>query len=486
MSTFKRELISGTFYIGISKYAGILSQIVITAILARLLTPQDYGIITIAMIFIAFFNVLSDVGIGVAIIQRKDLTKTDFNHLFSITVYIGIVLAVIFFCMSKFISNIYDNSQLLYVCRLLSLLILFTCLKIVPMNLLYREKKFKYIAFTNFSVQILCGLAAIVTAYWGWGVYALVLSSILSSLLLCIIYSFKYHCHFNLKIDFSPIKKIYSYSIYNFAGAIFIFLIQNIDKLLVGKYIGTKQLGFYEKSFNLVFLPINNITFVITPVLHPLFSEFQNNLRELSNKYFKIVESLAYVSFPLSVFLYFASEEIILIFYGNQWITAIEPFKIMSISVSLLILDTTVGAIYNSANETKRGFFTMLIMSAIMIIAICAAIFGWGTIVSVAYAFLIARMITTLINFYSLTHGLEGKFADFISHIYKPASIALILFILTFIYNTYIYNDNLLISLIIKFIVWLGTSLLLIQWIGGYKILKIINEVVLRRENIHS
>lgn len=476
MSRLKKEFLSGTFYIGIAKYAGLVCQIGITAVLARLLTPEDYGVITIAMVFIAFFNVLSDVGVGVAVIQRKDLSEKDLDSLYSLCIYIGLFLATILFISSGTIGDFYDNTQLKSVCKLLCLLVLFTCARIVPMNLLYREKRFKYIAFTNLAVNVASGIAAILAALIGWGVYALVLSQISSALLLFLIYSYKFRCHFSFRFNLSPFKRIFSYSSYNFAGTVFIFFTQNIDKLLVGKFIGASPLGFYEKSFNLVFLPITNITFVITPVLHPLFSEFQNNLRVLSEKFFKIIRHLALISFPLSVLLYFISKELILLFYGDQWGPAIEPFKIMSLSVSLLILDTTVGSIYNAANQTKRGFFTMLIMSCVMISFISLAIWRWGTIIAVAYAFLYARILTTFINFFSLTQGLKGSFSDFLKCIVRPVGISGILIGILFSLESVCHSTTLMETLIIKCIVWLVSSLILVQISGGFNIINLIKQ----------
>lgn len=474
MASLKREFLSGTFYIGIAKYTGIVAQLVITAVLARILTPDDYGIITIAAVFIAFFNILSDIGIGVAVIQQKDFTKKDLDYLFSLSIYIGLVLTLILFSCSGLISKFYNSDELMYVCRWLCISVFFTCARIVPMNLLYREKKFKYIALTNLCVQIICGGAAIIVAFRGWGVYALVLSQVLSAFLLFIIYAFKYPRHFHVRVNLSPFKRVFSYSTYNFAGTIFIYFTQNIDKLLVGKYIGASPLGFYEKSYNLVFLPINNITFVITPVLHPIFSEYQFDLSTLAQKYFKIIGTLAYLSFPLSVLLYFISKEAILLFYGNQWIPAIEPFKIMSLSVCMLMLDTTVGAIYNASNQTKRGFFTMLIMACVMISSISSAIWGWGSIVAVAYAFLTARIITTIINFYSLTKGLKINISIFIDYIKRPLIIGLILFGIFSIMEIYIDSFSLIASLIIKGFSWVFLTLSLIYIFGNQNIIKIL------------
>lgn len=476
MSTFKKDFLSGTFYIGIAKYAGILCQLVITAILARILTPDDYGIIAIAMVFIAFFNILSDIGIGVAVIQRKDFTERDLDHLYSLNIYIGLILSSVFFASSGIISSYYGNDQLLYVCQLLSLLILFTCARTVPMNLLYREKRFKYIAFTNFLVHVGCGIAAIFAALSGWGVYALVLSQVFSSFFLYVIYSFKYRRHFYFRVDLSPLKRAFSYSAYNFAGTIFIYFTLNIDKLLVGKFIGTKALGYYEKSYSLVFLPINNITFVITPVLHPLFSDFQNNLRELEHKFMKIIEILAFISFPLSVLFFFISKELILVLYGDQWYPAIPPFQIMSLAISFLILDTTVGSIYNAANETKRGFFTMLIMSCIMILSVAVSIYIWNTIIAVAYAFLFAKIIGTLVNFYSLTQGLGGQFSDFLFCIIKPILVSAFLFCILYFFNFFIILNNVIVALIVKTITGIFLSLALFQTISGHNLVNMMKE----------
>lgn len=471
MSSFKKDFLSGTLYIGIAKYANIACQLVITAILARLLTPEDYGIIAIATVFITFFNIMSDVGIGAAVIQRKDFSDMDLDHLYSLNIYIGVILAIVFFAFSGIISAYYDNEQLYHVCQLLSLLILFTCCRTVPMNLLYREKKFKYIAFSNLIIHVGCGIIAIIAALFDWGVYSLVLSQLLSSFLLLIIYSVKYKRTFYFHVDLSPLKRVFTYSAYNFAGTVFIYFTLNIDKLLVGKFTGAKALGYYEKSYSLVFLPINNITFVITPVLHPLFSEYQNDFKTLLLKFLKIIKILAYISFPLSVLFFFISKELILVFYGDQWYPAIPPFQIMCLAISFLILDTTVGSIYNAANETKRGFYTMLIMAIIMIVSVIFAIYFWNTIIAVAYAFLFAKIVGTLMNFYSLTQGLEGKYSDFLVCIVKPILISFILGVFLFLLSRYISFESIFAALLVKSIIGVLCALILIQIISEYDFL---------------
>ena len=472
MASFSKEFLSGTFYIAVAKYVGIAIQLFITAILARLLTPSDFGVIAIATVFIAFFNILSDVGVGVAVIQYKDLSDRDLDHLFSINILLGLFLSVIFFLLSGVISCFYNNGQLRYVCQILCTLIFFTCSYTVPLNILYRKKQFKYIAFANLSVQAFCGISAVFAALAGWGVYALVLSQVLSALLLFVVYTLKYRRHFYLKIDFSPLKRIYSYSVYNFAGTFFCYLTLNIDKLLVGKFIGTKALGYYEKSYRLVFLPISNLSFVITPVLHPLFSDYQNDFNGLQNKYLKIIEVLAYISFPLSVICFFLSKEVILIFFGYQWLATIPSFRVMSLAISFLVIDTTVGSVFNAIFQTKRGFYTMILMSSIMILSVCTSIFFWNNILSVAYAFLFAKIVGSIINFLSLMQGLQTRYSRFFVVLNKPILVSLSVFVSMYFLSPFLPVDNLLLCVIVKVGVWLLFTILFVYLFGGYSIFK--------------
>ena len=474
MNSFRKDFVSGTFYIGIAKYAGIVSQIVITAILARLLTPEDYGVIAIATVFIAFFNILSDLGIGIAVIQRKDLEENDLDHLFSINVYVGFFLGLLFFIMSGTISSFYDDPpQLKYVCQALSILILFSCARTVPTNLLYRERKFRYIAFSNLSVQIICGIAAIFAAYSGWGVYALVLSQVGSAILLFIVYTYNYHRKFHFRVNFEPLKRIFSYSVYELIGSIFVYFTQNIDKLLIGKYTGPAALGYYEKSYRLAYMPIQNITFVVTPVLHPLFSEFQNDYKQLANKYLKIINAFSYLSFPISVFFFFTAKELIQVFFGDQWGEAVPVFQITSFAVAFMMLNTTVGSIYNAAYLTKRGFYMSVFFSLFMIFSISIAIWLYNTIIAVAIAFTIARIVITFISFYALLQGLGQSYSIFLKAIAKPMLLGVVDFFILGVFVCLISFEGVLVSLIVKAIVWVIISIILAQLFSGYNIVKL-------------
>ena len=282
--SIKKDLVSGIFFTAISKYSGIIVSLVISGVLARLLSPEEFGVVGVATVIIVFFNILGDIGIGPAIIQRDNLNNSDLKSIHTFTTLIGVFLALCFFCSSWIIAKFYNNESLLYICQLLSISIIFNCFGIVPQNLQYKAKNFKRIAFITLGIQITIGVLSIIFAYFGGGVYALVFSQLGSSLLTSLTYNWYSKIAFSIHIHINSLRKIASFSIYQLLFNIVTYFSRNLDKILVGKYIGLSQLGYYEKSYRLMLMPLQNISFVIAPVLLPVFSDIKDNVSIVAEK----------------------------------------------------------------------------------------------------------------------------------------------------------------------------------------------------------
>ena len=469
MSNFKKDLLTGVFYTSLAKYSRILVQLVVTTILARLLTPSDYGIVAIATVFIAFFNILSDIGIGPAIIQFKELTQKDLSNIFSVTAYLGVFMGSLFFMGAEIIAKYYDSPTLVPVCRLLSLSILFHCLNIVPLNIQYKNKRFRLTATVALSVQICSAIIAIVLAWINFGVYALVLQQILSAALIFGIYFFHEKLSFIVKVDFEPLKKILSFSVYQFLFNIINYFARNLDKLLVGRYIGLAPLGQYEKSYRTMMLPLQNITFVITPVMQPVFSEMQNNLQLMAEKYKKVFSLLCYIGFPLSIFLSFSGKEIVLLLFGDQWVDAVLPFRILALSVGFQILNGMTGSIYQSANATKQLFISGCWCSFFMVTGFVVAIVGWHTIVAVAIGFVIAQLFNSAQTYYLLFRTLRYSLRKILKVMIYPLIVTAIMGGFLFVIYPVCEKFSLIISLIIKCIVAFVSWYIFVNYIGPHK-----------------
>ena len=472
--SLKKDFLSGVFYSALAKYSGILISLVVASILARLLTPEEFGVVGVATVLIAFVNILGDIGIGPAVIQNNTLTENDLKSIHAFTTYLGLLLGALFFFSAPVIANIYEDGALIEICQWFSLSIVFTCWGIVPLNINYKNKKFKKIAVITLVVQIISGFAACIYAIYDGGVYALILQFVSSSVLLSIIYNFSIKLSWRLYISKDSLKKIISFSTYQFMFNLINFFSRNSDKLLIGKYIGLTQLGYYEKSYRLMMLPLQNITFVITPVLLPIFSTLQNDVKELGEKYLKLVVPLSYLAFPISVILYFCSPELILIIFGEQWKLSIMPLQILSLSVGFQILIATTGGVFQSMGETKRMFQSGLWGAIFIISSFIITIYCWKTIVAVSIGYLLAQVANVIQCFYSLFLALQLKPLIFFRKIIRPIAISIVLFVFMLLQFNYIQIHSIWMSLITKLFTGLAISSLLTNWLSPYNLYKIL------------
>jgi len=475
MASVKKQLISGITYTAIAKYSGVIISLVVTAILARLISPSDFGIVAIATVIIVFFGILGDLGISPAIVQRKELTKSDLSDIFTFTLWIGIFMALLFFMLSWPVSKYYDSPILRSICQILSVNLFFNALNIVPNALLNKNKEFRYIAFRTLSIQILAGIIAVAAALSGAGLYALLINPVFSSIAIFIFGFHKYPQKLKIRWKFAPVRKLFSFSLYQLGFDVINFFSRNLDKLLIGKYMGMTSLGYYEKSYRLMMLPLQNITHVITPVMHPILSDLQYDLKQLSLSYLKIIKILSFIGLSLSVFLWFSSREIVLLIFGNQWIQSISVFQILSITVGIQIILSTSGSIFQAANSTKYLFITGCLSSVFMVSGILSGIFIFKTLDAVAWGICIAiflNFIQSYLIMYKFTFKLS--ILPFLKQFSSPLLLSAILIILFSILSPFVNNMNILISFIIKGILFAIVDFLYIQYTHVYDIIKTI------------
>ena len=415
--TVGRQLASGVFYTSIAKYAGIVVTLVVSGVLARLFTPEEFGVVNIATVVIAFFAIFSDLGIGPAVIQHKNLDKRDLGGIFSLTLWSGAVMALLFFAASGLIASFYDDSaELRNILRILSANLFFAAANIVPNGLILKEKRFRFAAVRSLSVQVVGGAAAIAAAYAGAGIYALTINPVFSSLMLFVINYRQNPLSVHLKPGKAAVGKVFSFSAYQFSFQLLNYFSRNLDKLLMGRYMSLSQLGYYDKSYRLMMLPLQNIAYVVSPVMHPIFSEMQNDLRKLADSYRKVVRLLALIGLPLSVVLWFTAQELVLIIFGDQWQPSVPVFRILALSVGIQIVMSTSGSIFQAANATRMLFFCGLFSAALNTAAICTGIFAFGTTHGVVHLHLVRNQLHPVLSRAVLpdaAHGVGRLLAQF-------------------------------------------------------------------------
>ncbi len=404
MSNIKKNLLKGVFWSAVEKYSSTVVSLVISAILARLIEPADYGVVAIATVLIAFFSVFSNMGIGPAIIQRNDLTKANLDSIFTYTVLIGCILGTLFCGSSWLIADFYGDDRLSIICQLLSVNLLAASINIVPNALILKNQQFKLIAKRTISLQTIGGCLAIIAAFNGWGIYALLIAPIFSSVLVCSVNLYYYPRRLDWSFDIKPIQSIFSYSVYQFLFEFVNYFSRNLDKLVIGKYLNMDALGYYEKSYRLMLLPLHKVTSVINPVLQPVLADLQNDMVEMSDKYTKIITSLAFISFPIAIFLYFSAPNLVVIIYGERWIPAIASFQILTLSLPFQMILSSSGAIFQASNSTKEQFYNGLRNTFFTVSSLLIAVLFFETIEAIAWAWDISLFTNFFLSYLSMYH----------------------------------------------------------------------------------
>lgn len=450
-NNIKQQLFSGVFYTALAKYSGIIISLVVAGVLARLLSPDDFGVVAIATVIITFFNLFTDMGVSPAIVQHKSLSKEELSDIFSFTVWTGIGISILFFAASWLIADYYESDILRTLCQLLSANLFFASATIVPGALFYRNKEFKFIAIRSFIIQIAGGTGAVIAALCGAGLYALIITPILSSILIFIISYQRYPQRLRFTLGLTALRKIFSYSAYQFMFNVINYFSRNLDKLLIGKYMSMSDLGYYEKSYRLMMLPLQNITQVITPVMHPIFSDFQNDKNKLATSYERIIRFLSFIGLPLSVLLFFTAKEVTLIIFGDQWLPSVPVFRILALSVGIQIILSSSGSIFQAAGDTRSLFVCGVFSSTLNVAGMLLGIFYFGTLTAVAGCIVVTFTLNFIQCYWQMYRVTFQRNAwPFVRQLFPPLVISGLMAICLIFIQYALGETNIFVSLLVK------------------------------------
>lgn len=470
MQNIYKDLQKGVFFIFISKYSNVIVQILITSVLARLISPEDFGIIAISMIFILFFNQLSEIGFGIAIVQKKNLTTLETDTFFLLSIFQGILLCLLFVVLIPFISSFYEIILLKNVLLLLSISIFFFSINTVPYAINRKNKKFKEIGFTTVISNIITGTIAIVIALnTEEKIYALILKVILDSIIIFIINFRVSKIRPRFKFSIKAVKEVFYYSLFQFLYNFTHYFSRNVDNLIIGKYLGAVSLGYYDKAYKLMIMPVQNLSNVISPVLHPVLSTFQDDKNNVIKVYLNLVKFLSLIGFPLSVYLYFTSYEIINLVFGPNWQASVIPFKYLALSVGFQMLILSSKAIFQTLGNTKALFVSSLISTSLLLILFAYGMYSSYNLNELSILVLISYICSFFITFLILfKYVFKDSIYTFLKVHKNPIFISLCLAIA--MRYLILEFDNLLIDFFFKTMLF-GSIYFLISFFIGEKFL---------------
>lgn len=332
----KKSAIKAAFWSIAERVSTQAVSFVIGIILARLLSPNDYGTVGLTAIFIALSNVFIDSGFANGLIRKKEPTESDLSTAFYFNVVVGIVVYILLCICSPFIASFFDTPILEKLLKIVGLNVVFNSLCIVQTAILTANLNIKLQTTINISAQVPAGIIAIILAYYGFGVYSLVLQSVCSSFFKVILLwlfakwrpkekfnreSFNYLWGFGSKLLFA-----------NLIGSAF----NQIYSVLIGKFIGKVDLGFYSKGSHLND-NINGVTTgLVQKIALPVLARYQEDNVLLCNKFRDLMRCLVMALAPLSAVLCFASKDIIITLWSEKWLSSAVIFQYLVIGTMFI------------------------------------------------------------------------------------------------------------------------------------------------------
>jgi PST family polysaccharide transporter len=349
----RQASVRGGAVTGIAQLAKLVLRTGSTAVLARALAPEEYGLIAMATVVTGFAGIFMDGGLGLASVQRTNLRKDQMNALFWINVAIGLVLTVILAAVSPLVASFFNEPRLVWVTCALSLNFIINSLAIQPTASLHRNMKFLAMARVELLSMAVGIIVAIVMAYSGLGYWALV-GMPLGQAVANVILSFREaRWRPGMPATASGLRETLKFGFDVLGFNILIYACRKGDNLLIGWYWGALSLGLYDKAYGLLLLPLSQINGPICRVTLPVMARAKNSPDELRTYVADMMFCIASIGTIVVAGLFLFSEQVVAILLGKAWMEAVPVFQALSLAALMGLLQNPTGWVLMAVGETK-------------------------------------------------------------------------------------------------------------------------------------
>ena len=375
-SSLDRALAGGIAWNATAKVVGQVAAWVSTLYVARVLAPDDFGVVTMAMVVVTFLGMLGEFGIGAAVIQHRDLDREQLEQLHLTAFGLGLLCGSILLAVSFPVGMFFRSEQVPRMVAVMSLTIVFSSLRTVPLAVLQRDLKFKQSAGYELA-QSLCvsGLSALL-AFAGLGYWTLVFSNVFGAALQSALVLYRYPIAFR-RPEYSRLSGLIGFSRDTLTSRLAWYLFQDADFFVAGRILGKSALGAYSFAWTIASVPVEKITATLATVLMPVFSAVQSD-RDALRRYLCIsTELLAAVAMPASVGLLLCAPELVRVGLGSQWEAAIFPLRVLAGYSAIRSLLPILSHAIVALGDTRFVALNSLLTAGVMPIAFLVGT-RWG------------------------------------------------------------------------------------------------------------
>lgn len=456
----KSKVVKGLFWNYVERFGKEGIAFIVSVVLASLVAPEQFGAIAIVNVFIALSNVLVVSGFNTALIQQKEVDNEDVSTVFFSSLTIACGLYAILFISAPAIASFYSMPELKNVLRIFALSLPFGAYNSIQTALLTRKLQFKKQLYTSLIAVTISGCFGIIAAHRGLGIWALVVQSLTSVIVSCIVLQFIVHWRPVLVFSLVKFKKLFSFSWKIVVSSLVDSLYSDIFSLVIGKKYSASDLAYYNRGQQIPLLVSRNITSSISSVMLPVYSKMQDDVLVLKQAVKKSISVCSFVMFPVIMGLFACSKPIILLFYSETWESSVVYMQLFCLAYLFYPVNMANSQALNGMGRSDLFLKLNLIKKGLGLFFLILSIpYGVGAI-AIGYAVTsgLNLFINMIPNKKLLDYGIKEQFGDFGASLVLSVVMGAVCFGLTYIV------DNNLVLLIVQIVLgmgfYLGVSLL--------------------------
>lgn len=427
--SLKRKTVSGMLWKFSENGLGQIVNFVVSIVLARMLLPEDYGIIALVSVFITLCDKLVVSGFATSLIQKKDADNKDFSTVFYFSLAMSVVLYAVLFFTAPFIADFYDaynRSLLISVIRVMGLQVIIVAVNSVQSAYVSNTMQFKRFFWSNLGGTVLSAVVGIMMAMNGLGVWALVAQYLVKAFGSMIVLWFTVKWRPALVFSTARFKLLYSYGWKIFAASMIKVLYNDLRSLVIGKFYDASALAFYNKGQSFPQIIESNITGTIDSVFFPAMSKLQNSKEHMLSVLRRTIKISTYIMTPLLVGLAATAEPLVVLLLTEKWLPSVFYLQIISISFVFAPIEIeNLQAIKAMGRSDIVLKLEIVKRVAGTILVFCAVPFG---VKAIAVSLLISNILSALINAYPNRKLLGYSYTRQLLDVFPPIAMAAIMY----------------------------------------------------------
>lgn len=460
-----QQTVSGVAWTTVQRFASLLLAFVANLVLARLLSPDDFGCIALLMVFISLSQIFVDGGFGAALIQKKEPTQEDYCTIFYWNLLLAIGLYFLLFFFAPVIARYYEIPILKDILRVQGLIIIIDSLGLVHKNNLRKTLQFKKLSLIVLGANFVAVVAAIAMAYNGFGVWCLVAQQLLISGMTTVLFWIFNRWKPSLLFSKKSFKELFGFGGFILLSNMIVTFTNEVQSLIIGKLYTARDVGLYSQARKFESIMSNTASTVVNQVTFPLFSKFQDDLVQLQIILRRITKVMAFVVFPAMILVILIAKPAIVLMLTDKWVDCVPYFQILCIGgMAEALGDINYNAV--AAIGKSRVLFRWTCIKSVVgiLLIVGGSFFGirgiiWAVTIRFYLVFLIhASLAAHYLNFsifiqlkdlfeIALVSVAAGALAYFVSvksfggmNMYYLAVIQIVIYIIAYVLLAFLLN----------------------------------------------